>query len=296
MKKIILCCIALFWALSPVVAQYTNPAPEKERVVVDLFFRCREMPMPYLGALRGQVLQAFADRGRHVIVDAESVRSLTESVPGTGIVTAFSAPSDMAAFLDLRAPEALALGARYLVTAAVTNYKFEHVMLPSSDGKPPHQGFKSTFRVVFSAIDLKLGERLPDAQYDLAAAAPVAEDADRAAIERVRSSIQFYVDTRFRFETQILQLCPADRKGRIRELYVHSGTQLGVRSGDLFAVYEEVPIGGVFTRMKVGRLRVVNVENGEIARCKITKGEQEIATAFLAKRPLICISDGQALF
>ena len=69
---------------------------------------------------------------------------------------------------------------------------------------------------------------------------------------------------------------------------------MGVKPGDLFMVYEEVPIGGVMTRQKVGRLRVNDVENPDVARCKVTKGDAEIAGAFGAGRGLICVSDGKA--
>lgn len=47
-------------------------------------------------------------------------------------------------------------------------------------------------------------------------------------------------------------------------------------------------------RQQVGRLRVNDVENPDVARCKIAKGEDEIAEAFRAGRGLICVSDGKA--
>lgn len=64
----------------------------------------------------------------------------------------------------------------------------------------------------------------------------------------------------------------------------------------LFVVWEEVPTGGVPTRQKVGRLRVNNMQNPTVARCKITRGDAEIADAFRAGRTLTCVSDGEALF
>ncbi len=71
---------------------------------------------------------------------------------------------------------------------------------------------------------------------------------------------------------------------------------MGVKPGDLFMVYEEIPVGGVITRQKVGKLRVNDVGNPTVAKCKITKGNDEIADAFLAGRGLICVSDSKALF
>lgn len=287
-------CLALL-AILPVRAQ--QPAPAKEIVIVDFFSRIREVPAPYTELLRGHVLAAFAERGRLNIIDAEASRMLAATVPGSGITTPMNAPADMDAFLQLRAPQAVEAGARYLVSGTIVGYKFEHATLPPlSSGKPPRQGFKSSFRVVVSALDLKTGERLTDEPYELTATAPIAEDADVAALARIRTSMSFYVDYRFKFETRILELCPPDKKGRIRELFIHSGSAMGVTNGDLFLVYEEVPIGGVMTRQKVGKLRVNDVQNPDVARCKITKGDDEIARALTAGRGLVCISDGKALF
>lgn len=284
-------CAAAVFAAGNTSAQ--NPAPEKETVIVDLFFHDRAVPAPYAETLRGYVLGAFADRGRHNVIDAE--RSPAGPVPGPGVTTPENAAADMSAFLELRAPQAAAEGARYLVSGAIVDYKFEHAQLPPTDSKnPPRQGFKATFRIVISGLDLKLGKRLPDEPYTLTATAPAAIDADMAALTRIRGSLGYYIDRNFKFETLILDLCAPDKKGRIRELYIHSGTQMGVKVGDLFLVYEESAVGGVMMRQQVGRLRVNDVENPDVARCKIAKGEDEIAEAFRAGRGLICVSDGKA--
>ncbi|MEG0807785.1 MAG: hypothetical protein RR410_05465 [Alistipes sp.] len=297
MMRLLLLSCGLLLTTPLIFAQQNTAAPEKEVILVDFFSRIREVPAPYLEQLREQVLGGFVDRGRHRIIDAEASRSLAASVPGTGVTDPAMAAADMDAFLEARAPQALAAGARYLVSGVVVGYHFEHVALPGYDNRHrPLQGFKSGFRVILSALDLKLGQRIADKAYDLTGTAPIAEDADRVALASIRSSIEYYIDFNFKFETSILELCPPDRKHRIRELYIHSGTQMGVRLGDLFMVYEEVPIGGVVTRQKVGRLRVDDVENPDVAKCKITAGDAEIATAFSAGRTLICISDSKALF
>lgn len=296
MKTISIICFALLVGLLPATAQQ-DLAPSKEIVIVDFFSRIREVPAPYAQTIRGHVLQAFTDRGRHLVLDAEASRELSASVPGSELTTPLSAEADMAAFLDIRASQALAIGARYLISGTIAAYKFEHTQLPpESSGKPPRQGFKATFRVVVSGLDLKLGERMPDQIYDLTASAPAAMDADMAALARIRSSLAFYIDNHFKIESRILELCPPDKKGRVRELYIHSGTQTGVKPGDLFLVYEELPIGGVMSRQKIGRLRVNDVQNPDVARCKISKGDEQIVRAFAAGHTLICISDGKALF
>lgn len=197
-----ICCACLLLMASTAIAQ--QPVPEKDLVIVDFFSRSRVVPAPYVETLRGQVIQAFIDRGRQQVID--------------------------------------------------------------------------------------------DQFYDLTATAPIAQDADMAALARLRGSMDFYVSSRFKIETVILQLCPADRKGRIRELYIHSGNQTGVQNGDLFVVWEEVPIGGVISRQKIGKLRVNDATSPDVAKCKIAAGDQEIVQGLSQGRPMICISDGKVLF
>ena len=121
-----------------------NPAPEKETVIVDFFIHNRIVPAPYAETLREYVLGAFAERGRHNVIDAAN--SLAGSVPVSGITTPETAEADMSVFLDMRAPQAAAADARYLVSGSIVDYKFEHVQIASGDSKtPPRQGFKATF-------------------------------------------------------------------------------------------------------------------------------------------------------
>lgn len=294
MKIILTFCLSAL-LVTGAVAQTAPQAPEKEVLIVDWFLRNRVVPVPYADLLRGLVLDAFAARGRHRVLDASTLPAMSGPLPGIGTVTPESAPADMSALLDLRALQAAEAGARYLVSGTIVDYKFGHAELPSTDSKkPPRQGFRSSFRIMLSAVDLKLGIRLPDEPYELTAVAPLAEDADRAALARIRGQLEYYIDRNFKFETQILELCPPDKKGRSRELYIHSGTAMGVRTGDLFLVYEEVPVGGVMTRRKIGRLRVVDSTNPEVARCRMSKGDAAIAGAFRAGSGLVCVSDGKA--
>lgn len=282
---------------NPVGAQDATPAPEKDILVVDVFARNRIVPAPYVEMLRAEVMQSIAARGRQRIVDAEASRELTAGLPQMIFADPAQAASQQAAFLEERMQQMTAMGARYVVTGAIADYKFEHADLPPASSKErPRPGFRATFNIILSAYDLKFCRPLPDELITLTATAPVAEDADRAALAAIRTKMGFYIDRNFKFETTILQLGAADKKGRIRELYIHSGTDMGVRSGDLFMVYEDVPIGGVMTRQKVGRLRVNDVQNVSVARCKIAKGDQEIIDAFQQGRGLICVSDGEALF
>ena len=163
-------------------AQDPAPLPEKEVVVVDLFARNRTVPAVYVEAVRQQVLSAFADRGRHRIVDGETPGMLAGPPAGWGFVDPATVASVQSEFLQNRMQAMQDAGARYVVTGAIADYKFEHVSLPADSKKTPRPGFRATFQVILSAYDLQLGVPVPDQVYQLRGDAPVAEDADRKAL------------------------------------------------------------------------------------------------------------------
>lgn len=118
-------------------AQDPAPLPEKEVVVVDLFARNRTVPAVYVEAVRQQVLSAFADRGRHRIVDGETPGMLAGPPAGWGFVDPATVASVQSEFLQNRMQAMQDAGARYVVTGAIADYKFEHVSLPADSKKRP---------------------------------------------------------------------------------------------------------------------------------------------------------------
>ena len=283
--RILFCCAAI----APLAAVAQQTVPQREILIMDFFDRARIVPPPYAELLRQYVMAGFTERGRHTLVDAEAHRELTP----------YNDPyrqQDEQALEQERFNQMIDMGARYVVKGVIADYKFEHVTLPGDNKRQNIPGFQSSFRVILSAYDLRLGKQLPNEEYTLTGRAPQAEEADKAALAGIRAKMEFYIDRYFKFETVILELGEPDRKGRIKEAYIHSGTNMGVKPGDLFMVYEDIPVGSVMTRQKVGKLRVNDVQTSEVAKCKISSGDEEIVPAFRAGRTLVCVSDGQAFF
>lgn len=275
-------------AVLPLAAQ----TPEKDVVVIDAFARCREVPASYAEAVRQVVIAEFVHRNRQQVVDAALIPALAAGIAGPLPTTAVTASSDQAAFLAARRTPAMAeAGARFLLTGSITEYKFAHTEL--KNGKA---GFRTTMTLLISGYDMKLGKEIPAHIFVLKGEAPVAEDADRAAVASLAGQLPYFIYNNFRFETVILQLASHNKKGALKECYIHCGSDRGVQQGDLFEVYEEIPIANVITRQQVGRLRVNEVTDTQVARCKVTKGAAEIEDAFKQGRPLTAISAGKALF
>lgn len=263
---------------------------EKETVIVDYFSRAREVPPVYMEAVRSNVIAAFVDRGRHQVVDAQAVAG--SGAPSQGLISGPAALVDGPSQEEARRKELIeATGARYIVTGAVTDYLFRH---ESAAGK---DRFVTAMRLVLTGADLQTGKEIKPEEFKLTGQGATAEEADARALNGMQYSLLFYIDNRFKFQTQVLRLAPPDAKGRLKELYIRCGTAMGVQRQDLFLVYRDTDMGGgAIAREQVGKLRVKEVLGDEVTKCTVVKGGPEITEAFVAGRPLVVVSDTESLF
>lgn len=109
-------------------------------------------------------------------------------------------------------------------------------------------------------------------------------------------SLEWFIDKNIKFECGVLELGPMNRKNVIKECYIHCGSDMGVHRGDLFAVFAYKTVGGIATRERIGKLRVKEVQSGEVSLCTISNGREKIVSAMNAGKPLVAVSDGQAFF
>lgn len=268
-------------------ATFDQAESAKEVLVVEEFGRTRDVPVAYMMALREIVGLACTERGRHEVVDETTIPGL--GVSGAGVL--YGAATDPVSWQEQRMAAMARSGARYVITGIVSEYKIAHART-----RADKEGFKSAIRLVLTGYDLATATQLETRSYNLVGEGVKAEEADAAAFNSLAGQLVYFLDNNFKFETEILQVGPANKRGKIKECYIHAGTRMGVRPGDLFLVYEVVPMQGVATRQPVGKLRVKRVDDTDSAFCTITKGGEEIARAMQAGDRLIVISDSQALF
>lgn len=268
-------------------ATFDEAESTKEILVVEEFCRTRDVPVAYMMALRDIVGHACVDRGRHDVVDATTIPGLV--VSGTGVL--YGAVTDPVSWQEQRMAAMARSGARYVITGVVSGYKIAHTRTQADK-----EGFKSAIRLVLTGYDLTTGTQLETRSYNLVGEGVKAEEADLAAFNSLAGQLTYFLDHNFKFQTEILQVGAANKRGKIKECYIHAGSRMGVRPGDLFLVYEVVPMRGVATRQLVGKLRAKRVDDTESALCAITKGGEEIARAMQVGDRLIVISDSQALF
>ena len=134
-----------------------------------------------------------------------------------------TATEEYSRLISQRARLIEALGSRYIVTGTVTGYTFSH---ESKDGK---DSFKSGFVLLLSGYGQ--GEK------------PAV--ADGKAIESMKYPLLFYIDRNYKFETRILELGEPDKHGKVKDIYINCGEDIGIMWGDLFRVMLETKERGV---------------------------------------------------
>ena len=82
------------------------------------------------------------------------------------------------------------------------------------------------------------------------------------AMKDLRKAMTKFVDNHFKFETYILELGEADKKGRVKDLYISGRLGDGRRQEDALKVYTERKIGPKVTKSEIGTLVAVEVMEG----------------------------------
>ena len=112
------------------------------------------------------------------------------------------------------------------------------------------------------------------------------------AMKDLRKAMTKFVDNHFKFETYILELGEADKKGRVKDLYISGGSEMGVAKKTRFKVYTERKIGPKVTKSEIGTLVAVEVMEG-VTKCQVAAGEDAIKEKFNSGEKLIVIVDKQ---
>lgn len=273
----------LFLLTIYVCTAVTGYAQKREIVLVDYFTKEQNIPLIYSERIRAQVMEGFKLRNREDILDAEYIPQMNPQRPG-GYQPGVN--------YEQERNNAIAnSGARYILTGHVAAYRFSQAPVA---GKVE---YTSTFKVLLNGYDLATGNELEPEQYDLIGKGPTLDAADAKAIQLITGRINFYVERRMKFETEVLQICEADQKGRVLELYIGAGSGIGVKAGDQFDVYAEDQVQGRAIRRELGRVTVHQVEGPEAARCSMKKKQAPlIIQAFNSGKRLIAVSAGEALF
>ena len=247
--------------------------PSKETVIINPFTRTSAVSQAACDNIRAAVLSGFADRGRfHIYAD----RNVEDVVNDAN----WKSESEAAY---------KALGAKKVVIGQANNVSFSQFK-SDIDGKMYNKA-----EVTYSLKVYNIADGAMIGSEDLSVSGIDADSKDGAfndAMKDLRKGMVGFVDKHFKFETYILELGEADKKGRVKELYISGGTEMGVAKKTRFKVFLERKIGPKVTKSEIGTIVAVEVMEG-VTKCQVASGEDAIKEKFNNGDKLVVILDKQ---
>lgn len=105
-----------------------------------------------------------------------------------------------------------------------------------------------------------------------------AEGAKTSAINSIKIDIENFLIEEFPLRGEIYAEDFVTKKDKVTHCYINLGSNVGVKNGDWFAIYEVQTKVGKTIEKEIGRLKVTEADE-EISNCKVTKGEKEVKKA-----------------
>ena len=254
--------------------------PSKETVIINPFTHTSAVSQAACDNIRAAVLSGFADRGRFHIVDALTDGTLSKLYADRNVEDVVKTESEAAY---------KALGARKVVIGQANNVSFSQFK-SDIDGKMYNKA-----EVTYSLKVYNIADGAMIGSEDLSVSGIDADSKDGAfndAMKDLRKGMVGFVDKHFKFETYILELGEADKKGRVKELYISGGTEMGVAKKTRFKVFLERKIGPKVTKSEIGTIVAVEVMEG-VTKCQVASGEDAIKEKFNNGDKLVVILDKQ---
>lgn len=259
--------------------------PSKETVIINPFTRTAAVSQAACDNIRAAVLSGFADRGRFHIVDALTDGTLSKLYADR---TVEDVVNDANWKTESEAAYK-ALGAKKVVIGQANNVSFSKFK-SDIDGKMYNKA-----EVTYSLKVYNIADGAMIGSEDLSVTGVDVDSQDGAfndAMKDLRKAMVRFVDNHFKFETYILELGEADKKGRVKELYISGGTEMGVAKKTRFKVYIERKIGPKVTKSEIGTIVAVEVMEG-VTKCNVSAGEDAIKEKFNNGDKLVVILDKQ---
>lgn len=259
--------------------------PSKETVIINPFTRTDAVSQAACDNMRAAVLSGLSDRGRFVIVDAltdETLSKLYANRTAEDVVNDANWKSESEAAYK-------ALGAKKVVIGQANNVAFS-TFKSEIDGQIYNNAEVTLSLKVYNIIDGSMvgSENIAVSGVD----AGSKDGAFNDAMKDLRKAMIKFVDNHFKFETYILELGEADKKGRVKDLYISGGTEMGVAKKTRFKVYTERKIGPKVTKAEIGTIVAIEVMDG-VTKCQVASGEDVIKEKFNSGEKLIIIVDKQ---
>jgi hypothetical protein len=278
-SKIIPCVAASLFFVS---AAFAQTDPTKETVIVNPFTSAGSVGKAATGNIRAAVLSGISDRGRFHIVDAETDGILSKLYNGR---TAEDVVNDANWKTESEAAYKT-LGADKLIIGQANNL--------SSTSYLDDAGTRwNKLNVTFTLKVYNIADGAMVGSEDFAVEGLSQDSADGAfddAMRDVRFAMRRFVDQYFKFETYILELGEADKKGNVKQLYISGGTEMGIEKNTRFKVFSERKVGPKVMRTEIGTIVAEDVSDG-ITLCDVSKGGEVIKDKFNSGEGIVVVAD-----
>lgn len=274
-----MCKKVLFAALTilSVFTCFENAYAQKSRMYVKEFTKAEGVSDDDFNKVRAAVISALNQTQRFELLDAATLSSIAEEEERR---QSEAAMNDETA----RSEQKVIKANNYILDGTVTACT---VKSNSKDGK---NAFTCVLTYSVTVTDYANNTTVASKKFDhsptgLGGAlgkfldeSTSAEGAKTNAINSIKTDIENFLIEEFPLRGEIYAEDFVTKKDKVTHCYINLGSNVGVKNGDWFAIYEVQTKVGKTIEKEIGRLKVTEADE-EISNCKVTKGEKEVKKA-----------------
>ena len=247
---------------------------QKPVVLIDYFNAPKSVKAAGVSAVRSAVIAGINQMNRVQLIDVESESSLNMEGIRRGKESAmYDQTARMGAIKTL--------GAQYIITGTVSNVSGEYHKTENSS--------YYTGNIVFSLSVVRVEDGVTVGTKNVTYAGltgnigSTADEAVVSTLNRVRQSMDNFVNDYFKLKGVIVEMNATSKKGdKVSSLYINLGSEAGVAKGQKLDVLQVLKVAGTEGEEEIGSLTVDKVVAPALSECKVTKGGKEIMSAFKA--------------
>lgn len=272
-KRFLFTALVLF----AIIANINSTYAQKPRMYVKEFTKANAVSGDDYNKVRAAVISALNLTERFELLDAATISSIAEEEERR---QSESAMHDETARNEQKVTKAN----NYILDGTVTACT---VKSNSKDGKT---AFTCVLTYSLTVTDYASNTTVASKKFDhsptglggalgkLLDESTSAEGAKTSAINSIKIDIENFLIEEFPLRGEIYAEDFVTKKDKVTHCYINLGSNVGVKNGDWFAIYEVQTKVGKTIEKEIGRLKVTEADE-EISNCKVTKGEKEVKKA-----------------
>lgn len=272
-KRLLFTALVLF----AIIANINSTYAQKPRMYVKEFTKANAVSGDDYNKVRAAVISALNLTERFELLDAATISSIAEEEERR---QSESAMHDETARNEQKVTKAN----NYILDGTVTACT---VKSNSKDGKT---AFTCVLTYSLTVTDYASNTTVASKKFDhsptglggalgkLLDESTSAEGAKTSAINSIKTDIENFLIEEFPLRGEIYAEDFVTKKDKVTHCYINLGSNVGVKNGDWFAIYEVQTKVGKTIEKEIGRLKVTEADE-EISNCKVTKGEKEVKKA-----------------